>query len=48
MTRRLLLYAVVCLGLLAAALFAAFNAFSFYSDDEDRPVASGQPGPSHK
>ncbi|NLR40679.1 hypothetical protein [Novosphingobium sp. ERW19] len=48
MTRRLILYALFCLALLAAALFAAFNAWSFYSDEEDRPVASGHVGPTHK
>ncbi|MES2302346.1 MAG: hypothetical protein V4521_09785 [Pseudomonadota bacterium] len=48
MTKRLILFAILCFGLLAAALFAAFNAYSFYSDDEDRPSASGHVGPTHK
>lgn len=48
MTRRLILYALWSLALLAAALFAAFNAYSFYSDEEERPVASGHTAPSHK
>lgn len=47
MTRRLLLFAALCFCLLAAALYAAFNAYSFFSDDEDRPVASGHAGPTH-
>lgn len=48
MTRRLILFALWCAVLLGAALFAAFNAYSFYSDDEDRPTASGHAGPTHK
>ncbi|MBB4613462.1 hypothetical protein [Novosphingobium taihuense] len=48
MTRRLILFAILCLALLASALYAAFNAYSFYSDDEDRPSASGHVGPTHK
>ena len=48
MTRRLILFALWCAVLLGGALFAAFNAYSFYSDDEDRPSASGHLGPTHK
>lgn len=48
MTRRLILFALWCLLLLAGALYAAFNAYSFFSDDADRPSASGHPGPAHK
>lgn len=48
MTKRLIVFALWCAALLGAALFAAFNAYSFYSDDEDRPTASGHAGPTHK
>lgn len=48
MTKRLIVFALWCAALLAGALFAAFNAYSFYSDDEDRPSASGHTGPTHK
>lgn len=48
MTRRLILFALWCLLLLAGSLYGAFNAFSFFSDDENRPSASGQAGPRHK
>ncbi len=48
MTRRLILFALWCAILLGGSLFAAFNAYSFYSDDEDRPTASDPAGPAHK
>jgi hypothetical protein len=48
MTKRTLLFGLSCLALLAGALFAAFNAYSFYSDDENRPASSGHAGPAHK
>ena len=49
MTRRLRLFAVWCALWLAGTVLAGYHAYSFYSDDADRPSAGGRGGgPSHK
>lgn len=49
MTSRLFVFALWCAALLAGTVLEAYRAYSFFSDDADRPSASGRGGgPTHK
>ncbi|MBC2650178.1 hypothetical protein [Novosphingobium aerophilum] len=49
MTSRLIVFALWCAALLIGSVYSTYHAYSFYSDDADRPSASGAGGgPRHK
>ena len=48
MTKRLILFALWCAALSLGSVVAAYHAYSFDSDEENRPAGAGQAGPSHK
>lgn len=49
MTSRLFVFCLWCAALMIGSVASAYGAYSFYSDDADRPTAAGRGGgPTHK